>query len=115
MRWGTHLGQRGGGRSPVSLRGGNDDRPVGRRCRWGRSEGEGGAGAVDEVSNGRAMLFDARSRRFRGRLQLAPREAASNVEEDGAWLTLGTAQGGGSVAQGQLLWRLLRRAVAACR
>jgi hypothetical protein len=56
----------------VSLCGGNDDRPVGRRCRWGRSEGEGGAGAVDEVSNGRAMLFDAGPRQFRGQLQPAP-------------------------------------------
>jgi hypothetical protein len=56
----------------VSLRGGNDGRPVGRRCRWGRSEDEGGAGAVDEVSNGQAMLFDAGPRKFRGQLQLAP-------------------------------------------
>jgi hypothetical protein len=48
----------------VSLRGGNDGRPVGRRCRWGRSEDEGGAGAVNEVSNGRAMLFDAGPRKM---------------------------------------------------
>jgi hypothetical protein len=40
-------------------------------------------------------------------------EAASNVEEDGARLTLGTTRGGGSVAQGQLLRRLMRRGVAA--
>jgi hypothetical protein len=48
----------------VSLRGGNDGRPVGRRRRWGRCEDEGGAGAVDEVSNGRAMLFDAGPRKM---------------------------------------------------
>jgi hypothetical protein len=37
------------------------------------------------------------------------------MEEDGARLTLGTAQGGGSVVQGQLLQRLMRRGVAALR
>jgi hypothetical protein len=42
-------------------------------------------------------------------------KAASDVEEVGARLTLGTARGGGSVAQGQLLRRLMRRGVAALR
>jgi hypothetical protein len=34
--------------------------------------GEGGTRAVDEVSNGRAMLFDAGPRQFLCRLQPAP-------------------------------------------
>jgi hypothetical protein len=62
---GAHLGQRGGG-ALTSEPSWPHGRPVGRRCRWGRSEGEGGA--VDEVSNGRAMLFDAGPRKFCGQL-----------------------------------------------
>jgi hypothetical protein len=58
MRWGTNLGSREEGRSPVSLHGSNGGRPMGRRCRWGRSEDEGGAGAVDEVCGTDAELVE---------------------------------------------------------
>jgi hypothetical protein len=58
VRWGTHLGSGEEGHSPVSLHGGNDGRLVGRRCRWGGSEDEGGAGAVDEVCGTDAELVE---------------------------------------------------------
>jgi hypothetical protein len=56
----------------VSLRGGNGGRPVGSRCQWGKSEGEGGVRAVNEVSSGQAMIFDVGPMQFHGRMQPAP-------------------------------------------
>jgi hypothetical protein len=44
--------------SPGDLHGGNGGWPVGSECRWGGRGGEGGTGAVDEVSGSRLMLFD---------------------------------------------------------
>jgi hypothetical protein len=55
----------GGDGQPIQQAGGEDGSGAAPRAcqrQWGGSEGEGGAGAVDEVSSTWAVLFDMRAR-----------------------------------------------------